>query len=525
MKLVIDVETNGFLDKLDTIHCMVFKDIETEKVYSYNPDQLEEGLQLLKKATLLIGHSVLGFDLPALKKVFGFEYKGEIQDTLLCSRLIWTNRNEEDFRIKEVPPRLIGKHSIEAWGYRLGLRKGDFKEHNDFSTWTLDMQDYCKRDVEVCALLYNLIQKQNYSKDAIKLEHDFAYWINKQERDGVDFDETTAQSLHSILTKRRLELEEQLSLVFGNWKKSLGFKTYKRDNRKRGIKAGVPVEQFKTEIFNPNSRDHIADRLKTVLGWKPKDFTATGKPEVTEKVLKKLPYPEAKLLAEHLMVQKRLGQLSDGDNSYLKLNKKGKIYGQVNTNGAVTGRCTHYKPNMANCSSKSVQYGSAMRKLFIAPSRMVMLGIDFSSLELRCVANYLYRYDNGDFKKALLQDDIHAKNSKLLGLDNRDKAKTFIYAYIYNCGNQKLSEILNVNLEEARRIRNKFEKILPALKNLNDAVKVKYRNQKWIYGLDKRKLMCRAEYSSLNTLIQSAGALLVKAGTIILNRDLEKAGF
>ena len=524
MKLVIDVETNGFLDKLDTIHCMVFKDIETEKVYSYNPDQLEEGLQLLKKATLLIGHSVLGFDLPALKKVFGFEYKGEIQDTLLCSRLIWTNRSEEDYRLKEVPPRLIGKHSIEAWGYRLGLRKGDFKEHNDFSTWTLDMQDYCKRDVEVCYLLYKLIEKQNYSKDAIKLEHDFAYWINKQERGGVDFDETSAQKLHSILVKRKVDLEEKLQTIFPAWQKSFGFKTYKRDNKKRGIKAGVPKELLKTEIFNPNSRDQIADRLKT-LGWKPSAFTATGKPEVNDKVLKELKYPEAKLISEHLLIQKRLGQLSDGDQAYLKLNHKGKIHGKINTNGAITGRCTHFNPNLAQVVSKASKYGNEMRQLFISPANMAMLGIDFSGLELRCLANYLYRYDSGDFQKTLLEDDIHTKNQKRLGLDSRDKAKTFIYAYIYNCGDTKLSQLLDVSISEARRIRTTFEKLLPALKTLKQAVAVKYRNQKWIYGLDKRKLMLRAEFSSLNTLIQSAGALLVKAGTIILNQDLAKAGF
>ena len=524
MKLVIDVETNGFLDKLDTIHCMVFKDIETEKVYSYNPDQLEEGLQLLKKATLLIGHSVLGFDLPALKKVFGFEYKGEIQDTLLCSRLIWTNRSEEDYRLKEVPPRLIGKHSIEAWGYRLGLRKEDFKEHNDFSTWTLDMQDYCKRDVEVCYLLYKLIEKQNYSKDAIKLEHDFAYWINKQERGGVDFDETSAQKLHSILVKRKVDLEEKLQTIFPAWQKSFGFKTYKRDNKKRGIKAGVPKELFKTEIFNPNSRDQIADRLKT-LGWKPSAFTATGKPEVNDKVLKELKYPEAKLISEHLLIQKRLGQLSDGNQAYLKLNKKGKIYGKINTNGAVTGRCTHFSPNLAQCASKASKYGNEMRQLFVAPTRMVMCGIDFSGLELRVLSNYLYNFDSGHFQKTLLEDDIHSANQKLLGLQNRDKAKTFIYAYIYGAGNDKLSEILDVSASEAKRIREKFEELLPALRNLKDAVRIKYRNQKWIYGLDKRKLMCRAEFSSLNTLIQSAGALLVKAGTIIINQDLETAGF
>ena len=204
---------------------------------------------------------------------------------------------------------MYGRHSIEAWGYRLGLRKGNFKEENTFDIWSQDMTDYCKRDVEVCYLLYKLIEAENYSKDAIKLEHQFAYWINKLERGGVDFDETSAQKLHSILVKRKLELEEKLSVVFPAWRKSLGFKIYKRDNNKRGIKAGVPKELFKNEIFNPNSRDQIAYRLK-LLGWKPNKFTATGKPEVNEKTLTALPYPEAKLISEHLLIQKRLGQLS-----------------------------------------------------------------------------------------------------------------------------------------------------------------------------------------------------------------------
>lgn len=503
---------------------MVFKDIETQKVYSYNPDQINEGLNLLKKATLIVGHSVMGFDLPAIEKVFGYKYKGEVLDTLLCSRLIWSNMTEVDYAKKNLPPKLIGKHSIESWGYRLSLRKGDFQEHNTFDIWTKDMQDYCERDVEVTYLLYKLIKKQNYSEQAIKLEHDFAHWIIKQEQGGVDFDETSAETLFLSLQKRRLEIAEKLSLVFGSWRKSIGFKTYKRDNRKRGIKAGVPVEQFKTEIFNPNSRDHIADRLKT-LGWKPKAFTATGKPEVNEKVLKSLPYDEAKLISEYLLIQKRLGQLSDGEQAYLKLINKGKIHGKIITNGAVTGRCTHFNPNLAQVVSKNSKYGNEMRSLFIAPSNMVMLGIDFSGLELRVLANYLFNYDSGDFQKSLLEADIHSENQKLLGLSSRDKAKTFIYAYIYSAGNERISEILGVSVPEAKRIRETFERAIPALKNLKNAVALKYRNQKWIYGLDKRKLMCRAEYSSLNTLIQSAGALLVKAGTVIVNNDLQEAGF
>jgi hypothetical protein len=268
MKLILDIETNGFLDSLDKIHCMVFRDVDTQKVYSYNPDQINEGLEFLKKADMIIGHSIMGFDLPAIEKVTGYKYKGEVLDTLLCSRLIWSNMTEVDYTKKNLPPKLIGKHSIESWGYRLGLRKGDFAETATFDVWTKDMQDYCERDVEVTYLLYKLIEKQNYSKQAIKLEHDFAHWIIKQEQGGVDFDETTAQSLFLSLQKQRLEIEQKLSAVFGSWRKSTGFKTYKRDNKKRGIKAGVPVEQIKTEIFNPNSRDHIADRLKT-LGWKP----------------------------------------------------------------------------------------------------------------------------------------------------------------------------------------------------------------------------------------------------------------
>ena len=163
MKLIVDLESNGFLDRLDRIHCIVCKDIETQKVYSYNPDNLNDGLELLKKATLLVGHNIQGFDLPALDKVFGFKYKGEILDTLLCSRLIWTNRQELDFKVKDLPPKLIGRHSLESWGYRLGLRKGDYQEHSDFTEFNQDMFEYCERDVEVTHLLYDKIIKENYS--------------------------------------------------------------------------------------------------------------------------------------------------------------------------------------------------------------------------------------------------------------------------------------------------------------------------------------------------------------------------
>ena len=155
MNLIIDLETNGFLDKNNlVIHCIVCKDIETQKVYSYNPDNIDDALQLLNKATLLIGHNIQCFDIPALEKVKGFKYTGKIFDTLKVSRLIYTNILDNDYKFKELPAKLYGRHSLEAWGYRLGLRKGDYQEHSDFTEFNQDMFEYCKRDVEVTHLLY-----------------------------------------------------------------------------------------------------------------------------------------------------------------------------------------------------------------------------------------------------------------------------------------------------------------------------------------------------------------------------------
>ena len=225
------------------------------------------------------------------------------------------------------------------------------------------------------------------------------------------------------------------------------------------------------------------------------------------------------------MIGKRLGQLSEGEQAYIKLIKKGKIYGKVNTLGTYTGRCSHHSPNLAQCVSNNSPFGKEFRSLFISPTDMGLCGIDFSGLELRVLAHYLHSYDNGNFQKTLLEADIHTANQEAVGLPTRNEAKRFIYAYIYGCGNQKLGEILNVSLERAKQIREKFEQSLPALKILGDAVKHKYRRFGYLNGIDGRKLIPRAEYSSLNTLIQGAGSILVKAGTIFINQDLHNAGF
>ena len=521
MNVIFDIETDGLLSTVTKIHSIVIKDIDTGKLYSCYGDTIEQGLTILSNANLLVGHNILKYDLAVINKLYPeYSIEGEVFDTLLVSRLIWTNRKELDFQMKEVPLNLAGRHSLESWGYRLGLRKGDFIKKGDFSTWSLELQKYCEQDVEVNFELYKLIIKQNYSKEAIKLEHDFARCIHLQESHGFHFDVASAKKLYASLANRRLELEAILASTFPNWKKYKGTFIPKRDNKTLGYQKGVPIKRYEEITFNPNSRDHIADRLMN-KGWKPKLFTPDGKPKVDESVLSSLEYPEAKVLAEHFLIQKRIGQLAEGTNAWLKLEEDGKIYGQVITNGANTGRCTHQKPNVAQTPSVGVPYGKECRSLFIAPTDTVLIGCDASGLELRCLAHYLGAYDGGSFKEQLLTGDIHTYNQKQIGLPTRDLAKRVIYGVIYGIGDSRLGEIVGKSAQEGKRIKVKLFDALPALKKLKDNVLVKIKNQGFLFGLDKRKLIARSEHSSLNLLIQSAGAILMKMATVILHNKLK----
>ena len=525
MRVIFDLETNGFLSDATKIHSIVIKDIDTKQVFSYHGDKIGRGLYILSGASLLVGHNILKFDLPVIEKLYP-EYKieGEVFDTLLVSRLIWTNRKELDFQMKELPLNLAGRHSLESWGYRLGLRKGDYAKENDFSVWTPAMQTYCERDVEVTYEFFKLIEKQNYSTEAIKLEHDFARCIYLQEAHGFHFDVASAKKLYASLANRRLELEKSLVSTFPNWKKYIGTFTPKRDNKTLGYKKDVPIKRYKELTFNPNSRDHISDRLMN-KGWKPREFTPDGKPKVDESVLSKLIYPEAKLLAEHFLIQKRIGQLAEGNNAWLKLQRDGIIYGSVITNGANTGRCTHQKPNVAQTPSVGVPYGKECRSLFTVPDGFQLIGCDASGLELRCLAHYIGAFDEGSFTKQLLHGDIHSYNQKQIGLPTRDLAKRVIYGIIYGIGDTRLGAVVGKSSQEGKRIKAKIFEALPALKQLRDNVIIATRNKKYLLGLDKRKLIPRSEHSSLNLLIQSCGALIIKMATVILHKKLKEKNY
>ena len=215
MRLIFDIEANSLTP--DIVHCIVARDVDTDEEYVFRPDQLEAGLELLAQADCLIGHNIMGYDLPALRNIFGFDYKGEVRDTLVMCRLIWSDVKNKDFTLYhagKLPPKMIGSHSLKAWGYRLGELKGEFGEQEDFDVFTEQMLEYCRQDVKVNKRLFSKIESKNYSEDAIKLEHEVHHHLLVQEYLGFPFDEQAGWKLYGELSNRRTEIEAELQKSF-----------------------------------------------------------------------------------------------------------------------------------------------------------------------------------------------------------------------------------------------------------------------------------------------------------------------
>ena len=535
LDLIVDIETDGLLPDVTKVHCvgMTVDGASAGQVFANEEpyDCIENALELMSEATSLTGHNLIGYDLPVLKKLLGWvpNKSTEIIDTLVMSRLCHTSLREVDAKEKQIDTKLWGSHSLKAWGKRLGVEKSELDGDDVWASFKPEMAAYCVQDIRVTSELKFHFECLEYSNEAIKLEHQFATVIQRQVEYGFSFDIKKGQELYVNLLKRQEELGGGLRKAFGSWFVSDGELTPKKDNLKRGYTAGGSLTKIKRVEFNPNSRDHIAKNLKT-FGWVPKDFTPNGKPKIDESVLAKLSLPHCKELKEHFLISKRISQLAEGDNAWLKLERNGRIYGGVNTNGAVTGRCTHSKPNVAQVPASYSPYGTECRSLFRGGKDRLLVGCDADGLELRALAGYLKRFDGGKYAEAAVNGtkdsgtDIHSINRDALGISSRDIAKTFFYAFIYGAGDAKLGSILGGGAKKGKKARENFLSGVSGLMDLTNRVKQVYRRRGHLIGLDGRKLHIRSEHAALNTLLQSAGAVLMKKALVILDDTLMMAG-
>jgi DNA polymerase I len=527
MALIFDLETDGLLDDVTKVHCLVTKDTETGEVKAYTGQDIELGIKYLAYSDKqLVGHNVIKYDIPVIQKLYPWftVTQDRVIDTLVLARLVYANIKEHDVNLMnsgKLPKKLYGSHSLEAWGNRLGNYKGDYA--GGWEVFTQEMLDYCIQDVHVTHTLLDKLNSKEFSPQSIELEHQVAWLMARQERNGFYFNEKKASELYSVLVKRRGELERELKDYFGSWTVNLPDFIPKTNNKTRGYVKGVPVKRQKTIDFNPSSRDHIANRLTTLYGWKPTEHTESGKPKVDEVVLGKLDYPPCKLLTEYLLVSKRISQLAEGDQAWLKLVKKGKIHGSVNPNGAVTGRATHAYPNISQVPSSASPYGHDCRALFTVPDGWTLVGADASGLELRCLAHYMAKWDAGSYGQVLLNGDIHTENQKAAGLDTRPQAKTFIYAFLYGAGDEKIGSVVNGDSSDGRRLKKKFLSSLPALGRLVKSVQESAKRG-YLLGLDGRRIYVRSAHSALNTLLQGAGAIVCKKWLVVLEETLQTSG-
>jgi len=613
-----DVETNGLLDTLTRVHCLVIRDFERRKTYRFRrnevEDTIDEGLDMLEAAEMVVGINILYFDLPALDKVYdGVNIRGKVRDALVMSRMCFTDQKDKDFRLFEqgkIPGKMIGAHTLKAWGYRLGLLKGDYADVMEerakelgitdprlltqfvWGTWNQEMDDYCVQDVDVTTMLWQKILNTQWAEEATILEHTIHDLMGQQERNGIHFDVAAAEALAIELETEAHKLEQEAISHYGMWwapgkkhivralwddpdglnkakkykaprpefgedasravwgdvfvpKKSLKYKDPSRADRTEG----APFCPVVCKEFNPGSRDQVIDRFSTVYNWHPVDFTETGRPEVSDDVLRRIgaAIPMAFEIAEIFYYKKRLGQLKTGPGAWLKkVGRDGLIHAYVNVGGTVSGRASHVSPNLAQVpkvklrknketgkteilKGRAGDHGYECRSLFGVPDGWTLTGTDLSGIELRAFGEKLARYDGGKYLELILSGDIHTYNQELAGLPTRDNAKTFIYALLYGAGDIKLGSIVSplASEEEQKAIgeelRERFMRNLPAYASLVREIK-KHAKRGFLPGLDGRKLYVRSPHSALNTLLQSDAALISKRWACLTEEYLIEAG-
>lgn len=463
-------------------------DLETNRAHSTiwcagiaidgNPSEIVTTAQQLKPilngATTVVGHNILGFDLPVLESCWNLTTDAKVVDTLVMARLL--------------NPTPEGGHSLKAWGKRIGFDKLDFDVEDFDSGLTEEMATYCKRDVDVTAKLYRVLSEKlkDFSDYSIQLEHDVAAITAQQVRNGFKLDVSVARQWQHEMETRLAEIENDLQqrfppIVTARWSEKTG----------KRLKDSV-------EVFNVGSRQQIAKRLSS-LGVKWKSKTPTGAPVVNEDTLAAIDLPEAQMCAEYLGLVKLKGMV---DSWLVATNPDThRIHGYVNPCGAVTGRMTHNKPNLAQIPSLPIA-----RKCFTVEMGNVLVGCDASGLELRCLAHYM---NDAAYTKELIEGDIHTANQQAAGLPTRNDAKTFIYAFLYGAGDEKIGKIVGGNAATGKALKDKFLRNVPALRKLREAA-TKASKKGWIRGVDGRQILCDEEYKALNRLLQSCGAIIMK---------------
>lgn len=493
---------------------------------------VEDGINRISKADLAIAHNGIGYDYLALEKLYpNFKRPTKAWDTLILAKLVWHvdtlfGPDLKRARDGKMPMKFVKRHSLEAWGYRLGCFKEGYT--GGFDEWNPWMSAYMKQDVVVMVKLWNLITKRLgwddpdkadlvWPERVVEVEHRVAAICTQQELDGVRFNVEAAQLLTAQLENDKADIEQQLKDTFGSWWQAGKVFTPAADRKVKLTQfpdvtvprfsettgkelkpyVGPPLSQYIKDapytpiewmVFNPSSRQHLGMRLQDVFKWKPKKFGARGEPTVDESVLEEIPeavMPKEirTLILDYFVVNKTLGMLANGAKSWLNALQGDRIHGRVDTLGAITNRGTHSNPNLGQCPSvrmekvvdpdtgrkyerplrgRAGRYGYECRELFIADEGWEQTGVDASALELIDLGHYLMPFDNGVFSERVC-DPARDPHTEHADLTGLTRGDTKTATYLYVYGGSAYKLSLDLTIEPHEIPENLAYRGLPML--------------------------------------------------------------
>lgn len=465
MRICIDIEANG-LNNPDKIWVIVCKDIDTKKIHIFRnvheEQEKQRFLDFSRQVKTWIGHNILGFDFPVLVELLGFSFEvSDTIDTLVCSRLI-------DYPRKS--------HSIRDYGVEFGYEKGEW---TDWSKYSLEMEEYCLRDVEICHKIYTKYSKyinNSTRKQSILLEHYFEYYvINSLKTNGFYINKSklntlltkVLEELSTLDTKIALEYPSRLRLKREVLPKATKYGTISLSSIPKALRENIheftvdaPFSYCEWVDFNPSSHKQLIEVLSN-SGWQPEDKTETHKDiereynilqrsrisnsefdtrkkdlynrllelrktgwKINEHNLDTLPSSapsSARLLAKRILLESRRRTLTEWQSL---LTDESRIHGEFVGIGAWTHRMAHRNPNTANIPNefdtqgKKKLYGKELRSLWAAPKNRLLVGCDAEGIQLRIFAHYI---NDPEFTQALVngkkedKSDPHSLNQSILG--------------------------------------------------------------------------------------------------------------
>jgi DNA polymerase-1 len=555
MKLIFDIETNGLIPKVDTIWCLVMQDITTKEIFSYsdhddNLPSLAEGLQKLSEASILAGHNIIGYDLPVLKRLVGWEPKAsqKLWDTFIMSQLCMFQRTH--------------RHGLAGWGEFFEYPKGDY---NDWTNYNQEMLTYCIQDVTLNTKVYERLSKEAsiqikarpLFKQALNLEHDFAVINAEITQKGWKFNMGKAKVLKRELTWRLHAIEDELEPKLGRVCIMKGAKEVDKIVKKNGdyyksvadwydldvttkASEGFIKGPFSRIEFNEVRLGQLAEVKKYLsdIGWKPDDWTfkkIQGKwikqsPKLTDSSLEPLGLVGS-MIGDFYMMRQRLAMV-DGWIGMVEEWGDGRLHGDMFTIGTPSFRCRHR--GIVNIPGVHAPYGKDLRSLLTCEKGTKLIGADSAGNQFRGLAHYM---GDDEFTASVVTGqesdgtDAHSRNAAILGI-SRPKAKNFIYAYLFGAGMSKLGEVVTglKSPKAGKEADAKFKAAFPKLKELKDELLSEYNTNKmktgigFIIGADGRRIIVGSDHQLLNYLLQTLEGITCKSALVHQYKKIKELG-